>query len=249
MSTDQGVSQILSSSASTYWGAAFAGVFDASVLKVSEGTSPDGDDWCFIDGLDAKHKILLDLLAPAMILCFMVTVFIFSRYIFQKPLEFGHKAVNFQTAELAVFLFIVGKVLDTLFKLMACQSIGSEEVHFYFGYEQCNGMTWYIAMICLLALIMSFGAVFFFGRKLTVNERADRNRFIFKVCERFQPEYWYWEYVIFWRRIMIAFFAVGVTNLIYKLVFLFSLMVFIWIQWNTRPFLTSEANQVLFSEM
>jgi len=135
---------------------------------------------------------------------------------------------------------------DTLFKMMACQEIGSETVHFYFGFEDCYQWTWWIAMVSLLILIVSFGAVFVGGRRLTKEERADPNKFIYKLCKRFRAEYWYWEFVIFVRRIVIAYFAVGVSGIIYKLVFLFLLMVFIWIQWHHRPFLTSEANQAEF---
>jgi len=134
-----------------------------------------------------------------------------------------------------------------LFKLLACQHIGSQNVQFYFGDEHCHGLTWIVAMLSLLALVLSFGTVFILGRKLTASERLDRNKFIYKLSKRFQPKHWYWEFVLFLRRIVIAYFAVGVPETtVYKLVFLFVMMAFVWIQWNTRPFLTAEANQLEF---
>ena len=99
--------------------------------------------------------------------------------------------------------------------------------------------------------------------------------FICKLAQRFRPRYWYWEYVIFVRRIVvcvsmqcrrveivirchgvtllsftkIAYFAVGVSGEVYDLPFSFVLMAFIWVQWHYRPFLTSEANQVMFRDV
>lgn len=69
---------------------------------------------------------------------------------------------------------------------------------------------------------MAFGGVFVHSRKMTDEERADPNTFMFKLCHRFKPEYWYWEYVIFIRRILTALFAVGLVNWrLTKLAFMF----------------------------
>ena len=128
--------------------------------------SSDDDDWCFIDGLNAKWKIILDLICPILICSFMTTLFIISR-LCGKKMHIGNQKINFPTAFLAVFLFMVGKVVNTLFEMMACQSIGSDTVHFYFGYEECYRGTWFIAIILLIVIIISFGAPFALARKFT----------------------------------------------------------------------------------
>merc|ERR1719334_2707494 len=106
-----------------------------------------------------------------MICVFMAILFVSSRYIIRRPLKIGEKAVNFEAEGMEVFLLITGKVLDTLFKMMACQSVGDQSVHFYFGYETCYQWTWIVAVIVLLLFILSFAAVFVFARKLPVAQR------------------------------------------------------------------------------
>ena len=121
----QAMSQILSANASTFWGAAFAGIFDISIQRMSEGVSSEkSNDWCFIDGLDSKFKIILDLMAPAMISLFMTMLLVISKC-FQKSVVIKGRALNFEAAGLSAFLLITGRVLDTLFKMMSCQSVGA----------------------------------------------------------------------------------------------------------------------------
>ena len=187
-------------------------------------------------------------MAPAMITTLCAILFIMSKCIFRKRLRIGTKKVNFQAAGLAVFLFIVGKIVDTQFKMISCRPVGTTSVHWYFAYTECYGATWIIALSTLLAIILMFGAVFLFARKLTTEQRADENRFAFQLCVRFKPEYWYWEYVIFVRRIIIAFCAVGTTETLAKLIFVAIMVVFICIQWRNEPFASKQANQVRFGD-
>ena len=240
----QGVSQILSASASTVFMTSFAGVFNISTETAAEAVSTEDDGWCFIDGLKQREKIFIDLIAPAMITTLCVILFIFSKCIFRKRIRFGSKKVNFQAAGLAVFLFIVGKIVDTQFKLISCRFVGTTAVHWYFAYTECYGATWIISVCTLLAIIVLFGFVFLLTRRLTPEQRADKNRFAFQLCRRFKPQFWYWEYVIFVRRIIIAFCAVGTTEILTKLIFLGAMVVFICIQWRTEPFASKQANQV-----
>ena len=243
---EQALSQMFSATADTIWGVAIAGFFDFSSQRLSEGVSDDDDDWCFIDGLNAKFKIILDLIAPVMICLFLLILFIASRCILRRPIIIKKKEVNFESVALGVFLLMTGKVLDTLFKVLSCQSVGTQSVHFYFGFEACYGTTWIVALSILVLIIVSFGSVFIYGRRLTVEQRADRNMFIFKLSKRFKPEYWYWEFVIFVRRLIIALFAVGIPGVVYKLVFLVLMTVFIGIQVYLTPFVSAKVNQAEF---
>ena len=240
----QALSQLLSESGWTYFGIAFLGLFDISARNVAAGTKKKGSgmEWCFIHGLDAKSKILWDLLTPFLVYLLMLFVFLFSRFILRKPLRIWKKAVNFESAVLAAYIKIIGTVINTLFKLMSCQSVGTHSVHFYFGYEMCYGPTWIMAMVFLLMIAMSFGAVFVFGARMANDHRYDPNTFIFKLCQRYKPEYWYWEYVIFVRRIVIAYFAMSAGGVVSKSVFQSFMVVFLTIHWRLFPFVSSEAN-------
>ena len=238
----QALSQLMSGSGSTYWSVAFLGLFEISAQRVASGTSVKGADWCFINGLDAKTKILLDLLTPFSVFWLLFFVFAFSQFVVRKQLRIWKKAVDFHSAALSAYLLIIGKVLITLFRLISCQSVGRYTVHFYFGYEECFGTTWVVAVVVLLIITLSFGAVFVFGGRLAKNQLYDPNTLIFKLCERYKPEYWYWEYVIFVRRIFIAYFAVNGGGVVYKSVFLSLVLLLIILQWKLSPFVSKEAN-------
>ena len=240
---EQGMSQILSTMSTASWSTALSGAFDISTHQIADGISSDKYDWCFIDGLNAKWKIIMDLVAPLMICVFMAVLFVLSKCIIRKGIMLRGRAVNFEAVGLGLFLFIIGKVMDTLFKVMSCQPVGTQSVHFYFGFEECYGATWFLSLFILLLIAVLFGAVFVFARKLTEQERADRNRFINKVSKRFLPQYWYWEYVIFLRRLIIAYFAVSATDLHWQLVFIVVVSIFVAIQWKLAPFVSAATNQ------
>ena len=240
---EQGVAQILSTVSTASWTTALSGALDISTQQTASGVTSDDDEWCFINGLNAKYKIILDLIVPVMVCILMAMIFVISRCVFRTEIVIMGKAVNFEAAGLAVFLFIIGKVLDTLLKMMSCQSVGTQSVHFYFGFEDCYQATFFVSIFMLMFIALSFGAVFLFARKLTEQQRADPNRFINKLSKRFKPRYWYWEYVLFVRRLVIAHFAVGSSEMIEQLVFIVVMMMFIGIQWKLTPFLSTETNQ------
>ena len=250
---EQAISQILSGSDYELL-SGFTGIFDISALNVADGLSGGGssesNDWCFIDGLNAKWKLVLDLIAPLMIWVLMTALFVFSRCILRRPLRFKQKTVDFQAAGLALFLLIIGNVFNMLSKLISTQSLGDDVpvVHWYFGNEQSYGVTYIVAMMVFLALVLSFGGVFVFGRTLTVEQRSDPESMMYLLTKRFSPRYWYWEYVIFTRRIIVALFAVGITWSLSKLAFVMIIMMFIGIQWRLNPFVSNETNQVMFHD-
>jgi len=161
------------------------------------------------------------------------------------------KKINFKAAALAAFLFIIGKIMDTLFKMISCVAVGDQYVHWYFAYEECFGITWAISFSTMFAIILLFGSVFFYAKTFDKKAKADwardPNKFMHQLCQRFHPEYWYWEYVIFIRRVMISFFAVGVSAVLAKLGFMFVIAMFTWIQWRYQPFVSKEANHVEFT--
>ena len=97
-----------------------------------------------------------------------------------------------------------------------------------------------------MAIIIAFGGVFVYGRRMTAEQRADPNQIMYPLSCRFRPRYWYWEYIIFLRRIVIAFFAVGSPAASAKLIFLFVMASFIVLQWRFDPFSSRETNQVCF---
>merc|ERR1719474_2160363 len=331
---EQGVSQILSANTSAIFMTAFSGIFDFSMQRAAAGVAAEDDTWCFIDNLSIKYKILADLLAPGMI--FVIFGFLYlAKVVTQKRLRIKHKKLNFSAAILGVFLFIVGKIMDTLFKMLACRPLGADlTVHWYFAYDECYGHTWIVSFSCLALIVLGFSIPFWRAHKAIGEWRAHRMRpvdelmemamkealdgkeelipiekgeigafceehgihlamqlqsmseeafeammrdyqtqkltdsqiqaihdeimelvtlptqnqlhFIYQLSNRFSPQYWYWEYVIFVRRVLIAWFAVGTSSAMFKLAFLFMMIFFIVLQWKIEPFSTSQTNQMEF---
>ena len=118
-----------------------------------------------------------------------------------------NKKINFAKTTIATFLIIIGKIMDILFPLLNCQTIGDDEVHYYFGYETCYGTTWILSLIVLMLIIASFSVVFIRIRFILIEDRQDSTKAIHALVKKYKPQYYYWEYVTFIRRIIIALFS------------------------------------------
>jgi len=124
--------------------------------------------------------------------------------------------------------------------------MGGTSYHWYFAYEECYGTTWAISCTSLLLIVVSFGAVFVCSRNMTPCERANPNKFMYQLSSRFKSEYWYWEYVIFVRRIIIACMAVSISAVISKMFFMCIMILFAVLQWQVEPFANHEGNHTEF---
>ena len=155
----QGLAQIMSSNAGAILMTSFAGVFELSTQKVAENVTAEDDLWCFFDGMKSREKILSDLMGPAFICIFTLIPFIIFQCILCRKLKVGPKTVNFGTAGMGVFLIIIGKIMDTFFKLLRCATIGDEHVHFYFAYEPCYDTPWIVSLVTLSVTVFAFGSV------------------------------------------------------------------------------------------
>ncbi len=96
--------------------------------------------------------------------------------------------------------------------------------------------TWIVSFCSLLLIVLGFCIPYVLARNLSAEERANPLHFIFQLSSRFKAEYWYWEYVLFVRRICIAWFAVGTSSSLAKLAFVFVMIFFIIIQWKKEPY-------------
>ena len=61
---EQSINQILSTSSLAVLFKSFTSIFNLSIISYDNNTNP----WCFINGLTAKYKILIDLLIPIILL-------------------------------------------------------------------------------------------------------------------------------------------------------------------------------------
>ena len=243
---EQAVAQILTTSSYKVLFRGFATKFDLSITTVVSGGDDDKLLWCFVDGLNAKWKILLDLLIPIMVFGLIFIAFIISK-LSRRSLVCCKKRVNFIRAFITMYLVIIGSVLDVLFKLMSCQKVGDIDVHYYFGYETCYQSSWWLACISLSIIIISFTLILIKLVMMGGTGRQNRDHPLNRFVGRYKPQYYYWEYVIFIRRILIALFAVSVQDISGKFAFLAILTLFVYLQHIYNPFVIHQCNKLEYT--
>eukprot|EP01084_Bolivina_argentea_P002505 4628_1 len=242
---EQAVAQVLVTSPFTVLFTSFASIFNLSLASMVNDDEDEDGLFCFIDGLNGKGKILVDLFMPAMIFLFIFITYSVSKFIVKKPLKFKNKKVNFLKTFIAMYLIIIGKILDILFRIMSCQQVGNDlTVHYYFSYDKCYGTSWILALIFLLIIIISFGLIFIKLKFMNISDRQNPDNILNQFVSRYKPQYYYWELVVFVRRVFIAIFAVSVSDILSKFFFLGIIMIFIQIQNIYNPFIINEGNRM-----
>ena len=132
--------------------------------------------------------------------------------------------------------------------MIACRNIDNQSVHFYFGSDKCYDGTWTVSFIVLILLILLFTSFFM---KLFVDHRDMDKRKTMKsdeyILSSFVRAYdlennWYWEMVMFARRLIIAMINVltdsaSAQNILYIIV-----LIFLFAQINSNPFKIKEVN-------
>ena len=245
---EQGLSQILSQGEYSLLFAISTQIFDLSFTN-NYGSQSNDDGWCFINGLNAKQKILLNLLIPAIIIITIFTLYLISKCKKSGKITFccSTRQINFKRAFIFVCLLMVGNILTVLFKLLHCQTIGDKTYHFYFAFEECYGFTWIISMISLIVIIFIFSMIFIKLKKMTVIERQKRDYILSAFVTKYKPNYYYWEYIIFIRRICIAMFSVSVTDgNNYERIFILIMFLFLFAQYRCEPFIIDAGNVMEF---
>ena len=178
----------------------------------------------------------------------MIIFFIGLVYVINKHCkkEIKGRRINFPKAIITTYLVIMGKILDVLFRLLTCTNIGDDAVHFYFGYQDCYGQTWIWSIIVLLVMIGFFIAIFMKLVEVDQNTKQDPNYFLNIITSRYKPQYYYWELILFTRRIIIALVSVSEPNIVIKFIFIGLMIFFSYLQYLYNPFIIHQANQMEF---
>ena len=127
---------------------------------------------------------------------------------------------------------------------MACTTIGDQSVHFHFGVEQCYNGTWILSVIFLILIILAFSVIFVKLKYLDAASRQNNHNPLSKITSRYKPNYYYWEFIIFIRRILIALFSVSVHDITWKFIFVCIMVYFAILQKRHEPFIIHQANNL-----
>eukprot|EP01084_Bolivina_argentea_P041668 76908_1 len=242
---EQSLSQILTTSVFSAVFNAFAQIFNLSITDYVG--SSDASSICFVDGLNAKQKILSNLIMPFMIIFFILPIHLISRFVCNQSLVLCKKRkINFPKTYISAFLLIIGNVMTVLFQLMNCQKLGTISVHTFFGNEHCYTSTWIVSFLCLMLIIIIFFMIFWRLKKIGIEERNNKDNVLNTFVSKYKPRYFYWEFVIFIRRICVAMFTVSITDDTSRIIFIITIITFTIFQRNCKPFIVHSSNKLEF---
>ena len=223
----------------------FIQVFNFSVITDTANTDED-ESWCFVDGLEAREKIYLGLSIPTFITIYFIVMYIICRVFTDGKITISciQRQILFDKMLIELILLLIGSILAVLLKLMACAEVGNKTVHLHFGYEPCYESTWNISLVIMIMIVIAFSFIFIKLRLSSSEQRQSHTNPLMLFTVIYKEEYYYWEYVIFIRRICIAFYSVSVENDSFALIFITVLVVFLSLHIQCQPFVIDGANRL-----
>ena len=234
----------------------FAELFNLNILTaISLGS--DGSDstgYCLFKDMTTPQKLAVQLIASGSILFFIVLFSALNKFVSINIYKHFKREINYGQTLLTAWLIVVGQVLSITFQLLACRNIGeNKSVHYFFGYEECFGGIWIVSFLALIFVIGSFILLFVYigrhkkkekvsQRKLTMN--TERQLFFYSVIRTYDEEYWFWELVLFMRRLLFAFMFIVFDNDDLKILVGILLSVYLFIHLKYLPFRWNYVNKL-----
>eukprot|EP00483_Globobulimina_turgida_P006840 UN06852 len=78
---------------------------------------------------------------------------------------------------------------------------------------------------------------------MSISERNNEKHALNMITSQYKPSYYYWEAVLFIRRIIIALFSVSIHNSTLLFIFVGIMLLFVFIHHKHEPFIINEANE------
>ena len=193
------------------------------------------------------REIWYQLYVPMLIYVFILIFFVVSRICKIKCCK---RKASFSIAFWQSTLLCLGVILSVTLKLVACRTIDSGEdaqfgvVMFYAGGEGCFGITWFVSLLALLFIIVSFTIIYNYLRRLPNSKKLDPNFRFRTLMFSFKPDRWQWEFVLLSRRILISTLATFqyYSKDLFNLILLGVVAIYFGLQCYYRPFIHPECN-------
>ena len=246
----QSLNLLLSTRGIRLWMSPVLSVFNFSF----EAVGGENAGICWSHGLDAVGEILLNLLVPALITLHMFTPRLFvdakgngTALCCKRQSLCGCSKYNAPYVAGAVFrvmLISIGVLLTVCFKLLAVAHIEGKWLMFYNADKQAFGGWWFGGLLGVCLVLTVFAGLF-----LNINNQDHRysSKSIYsKFVRSYKAECWFWEFVIFSRRLCISCFTAlqFVGGRFVEFAFLSLLVVYFGLQIRFEPFAYDRVNQV-----
>jgi len=199
--------------------------------------------------MTAKTKIMTNAIIPC--ISFLTMAVMMIAYKMRTFQVFGREP-NFSKAFVHLSLLLIGTVEAVCAELITCTEIvPGNFVHFYFGSDECYDVTWWVANILFYLFAILFCCFFvklWFDRHILMSAKQIdfKKYFLESLVKSYKlKQYWYWEMVMFSRRILIAKISVDQGTQTSFQSFMFILMiVYLVLQMNCRPFAIDQVNRM-----
>eukprot|EP01083_Nonionella_stella_P017639 49372_1 len=235
--------------------------FERAVLALGNFeivSSFSGDSgFCFIGQIGSGlHTLLVSYVFYAFVAVDVLIIAILSRFYnislytmcYCLPCRCVDKLSSFKpfikAGLINILLMSAGPILSVSFKLLTCISIDSSQgyYHFYDVTKACYEFIWFLGLICILFIITIFIIFWYFIRKQSVEQRETASNEYRSLVSKYTPKVWYWEFVLFCRRFIIALFTSIQTNSISSSVLATCIIILFGLQIHFRPFKYKRAN-------
>jgi predicted outer membrane repeat protein len=165
-------------------------------------------------------KIVIAFLPPIVVIIPLVLIVMWAIILklFGREISFHSMRVTLVTSVIVVLFFLLPMITHQAFGMLSCIKLGIDSSD-YFIVDNMDERCWgsqhffYMMVVCLPMVVMYvFGIPFFSFRLLWKNRfelhTADVKQYFFFLYTGYELEYWFWEYTIVTRKILLVAISV-----------------------------------------
>ena len=202
----------------------------------------NSNGFCLFANMDAHYELLTELIFPVMLLINIAIVLpifsmIFRIFRCKKCEKLTHPPIL--NAFLNGLLICLGTIVSVFFKLIKCIDINDVEYHFYYAYQKCYDIWWFISAIILpiIVIILMIGFIVTYRMDKKIRNNPQTNK-LFKLVKPYKPSIYYYEFIYVSRRLIIGVFVFTLPKHAYlKYSLCIILVLYLIIQIKLNPFL------------
>eukprot|EP01084_Bolivina_argentea_P160436 279377_1 len=246
----QSVSFILTTSVIQSNLVGFVNLFNLDIFSFvnSDGDDTEGNGFCLMQNMIASQKILFQLTTTASILFFIAFPYLLSLLCSINVFSTLKRKPNFSQTFMKATLICIGQILYVSFKLISCRQIGNISVHYYFGSDRCYGYIWILSLIFVCSVTVLFLSLFvWIFQQRRKSKEIDVDKSYYELIRNYNDRYWYWEGVLFFRRLLISLIFIVFDEYDYLKTCLNIILIFyLYIHSNCNPFQVHDVNKFEF---
>eukprot|EP01083_Nonionella_stella_P170952 582893_1 len=218
------------------------------IFSVSSGLS----GFCFIGQIESGlHQLLISQLFYPFLITDLLIISIISRFYNITLHSFCccFKSLKsykpyIKTGVINILMMSAAPLLSLCFKLLTCIDIDSNYYHFYDANKQCFKLLWFLALICTLLICIIFFIFWYRIRHQTSEQRGNVSNQYKSLINKYTSSAWFWEFILFARRFVIAFFTAIETTSISSSILGLWITGLLMLQVHFKPFRYSRANSI-----